>query len=1324
MKYIFTYFLSFLSMVISAQGNSTVQFNDQGDHRLQRFFQSEKHDGGILVSGKMSNADSEIPVLLKLDDNGDVLWSTGSCLEKTLHHLQGFSFMVSDDGFVYATANFSTKSISSINNAYLSNFYKIDPITGDIIWTIEDISHDKPDYLQVGFSNHFMDASASKIIFALSYDVYEGYIIDKDTGQLLETFEKNFIDQGSTNIITDAFQNVIYAEGNTLYKCNQTDFDAILWQSDFSDISEIEKIYEDKFGHLFVFSTSGYLKKIDPVLGNEVWSVRASIYGDALLDVLETNEFFYLAYEYRGNSHYIASKVNKTNGSLEWETFETIASVTANNPGASGHSGANSIDLDCNGDVFLSGEYAVDAMGKLAMGLMKINGNDGSKLADVIVDLDTDDDDSEKGFFAGLFEDKALFIGSSQIHGTYEELRSKSVLVESDSELNIIEQKNVQSGYTYASDVKQVVTRSNSTYFLLQKGADVAIVKQDENGNTIWTSTLEQNLFSQADYMAVGENFTYIATREVSREDTELYLYKIATADGAFVAKVLVYASSVDAVQTYELEVDNDSAYLYYSDFPYNTGSTVLVIHKWSGGPISDASYQNVNAIYQDKKDEDLVINYGEDLFLLDNSEIHSMNKNTLEVDSNYQAGDLYFYETRNSLQNNSIIYTFGSGVYSGKQYIQKYDLAERNLIWQQSYDNDGTVKKLALGEDGYLYAMGNTGGASNLMKLSDATGLQVWNNDFDWSTDAVNEKELSLKYDSSENQVIRYFEVLKDNADAHLHLTIYDTLGNIISEESDETVLDNVDDYRFSVNANGSLLIGGTQTENCVSNAFGILIAMQGLNTSPSDEDNDGIPDDVDNCPSIPNPNQEDEDSDGIGDACETPDPIEINIASQNISCFGSSDGQIQTNVTGGTAPLTYELLDGTGMNIIVASQSSAIFENLTAGNYIVRVQDALGQIAMGDMITIVEPTPLAVEAIVTEVSCKGVSNGSIEIIASGGTGAYLYGLDADPSTYVQEHVLGNLAAGSYVVYVMDAAGCIGTIDVVLTEPDDADLNNDGIGDSCQDDIDGDGVANSLDECPNTPMGTIVDATGCERFTLPNDNFTLKLTGETCASSNNGSILLTAIESLNYTATLSLQGNVIENKDFKTFTSFQELGAGRYDVCISIVEEPEFERCFSVEIIEPEPLEVVSKVDTAGKLVTLKMSGGTSYTIVYNGQTTVTTKNEITLPISAVENQIAVKTDKDCQGIFSDSFIVGVSKIMAYPNPVENGEVTVILPEELSKKPRITIYGSSGRRVFERSFESEQNSIQLNVNGLTSGIYTLKIETASQTDFQRIIIK
>ncbi len=42
----------------------------------------------------------------------------------------------------------------------------------------------------------------------------------------------------------------------------------------------------------------------------------------------------------------------------------------------------------------------------------------------------------------------------------------------------------------------------------------------------------------------------------------------------------------------------------------------------------------------------------------------------------------------------------------------------------------------------------------------------------------------------------------------------------------------------------------------------------------APTDTDQDGVRDSLDNCPAVPNPGQADTDQDGLGDACDTPTP------------------------------------------------------------------------------------------------------------------------------------------------------------------------------------------------------------------------------------------------------------------------------------------------------------------------------------------------------------------------------------------------------------------------------------------------------------------
>jgi len=140
------------------------------------------------------------------------------------------------------------------------------------------------------------------------------------------------------------------------------------------------------------------------------------------------------------------------------------------------------------------------------------------------------------------------------------------------------------------------------------------------------------------------------------------------------------------------------------------------------------------------------------------------------------------------------------------------------------------------------------------------------------------------------------------------------------------------------------------------------------------------------------------------------------------NVStCFGTN-GSINTTISGGTNPYTYNWNNG-----FVTED----LNNLSAGIYLLTVTDNKGCTAMLN-ITITEPQSPILSFSQTNVNCYGGNDGSIDLTVNGGTSPFTY---IWTNGYTTEDI-NTLSSGQYTVQVSDDNSCTQNSTITITEP------------------------------------------------------------------------------------------------------------------------------------------------------------------------------------------------------------------------------------------------------------------------------------------------
>jgi len=150
----------------------------------------------------------------------------------------------------------------------------------------------------------------------------------------------------------------------------------------------------------------------------------------------------------------------------------------------------------------------------------------------------------------------------------------------------------------------------------------------------------------------------------------------------------------------------------------------------------------------------------------------------------------------------------------------------------------------------------------------------------------------------------------------------------------------------------------------------------------------------------------------------------------SASIAVCGNANGSITLTANGGSGNNQFSINNG------ITYQSSGLFANLNPGTYQSVVTDVNGCVDTATIVVNAAPSPTLALSATTDISCYGLSDGTINVTAAGGTSPLQYAIAPGSAVLQSSNSFANLPVGSYTITVADSNGCADSVSATLLQP------------------------------------------------------------------------------------------------------------------------------------------------------------------------------------------------------------------------------------------------------------------------------------------------
>lgn len=168
-----------------------------------------------------------------------------------------------------------------------------------------------------------------------------------------------------------------------------------------------------------------------------------------------------------------------------------------------------------------------------------------------------------------------------------------------------------------------------------------------------------------------------------------------------------------------------------------------------------------------------------------------------------------------------------------------------------------------------------------------------------------------------------------------------------------------------------------------------------------------------------------------------------QIIITSNSPVCDGNSINIASFNIaTGQSTGNTFSWAGPNGFSSSINNPNVSNASVLNAGYYVLTLTNQFSCTSIDSTLIEVKSNPILFEVIHTDVSCYQGNDGLIDVDATAGEAPYLFN---DGSNFNLDGIFSGLQAGNLLISVDDVNGCVGTINVFISEPPPVTVANAG---------------------------------------------------------------------------------------------------------------------------------------------------------------------------------------------------------------------------------------------------------------------------------------